>query len=116
MIPANDQCPSRAKVTDEDLASVVRAGLAHKTGKGLVVDVADDCLLIAGHEVDCAAYIASLGAYPASAWLRWGHGRPRVDWLADCPADGCALFLGHPGDCHPCGVPRGDRRWSLDAR
>jgi hypothetical protein len=112
-VPVNDKCAGRAKVTDAEIIAVYHAAFAHKTGKGLVMELADDCALTVRHEGDCAAHVGCLGGYPASAWIRWDEISRRVDWLADCPADGCALFLGHPGDCDPCGIPRGDRRWHL---
>jgi hypothetical protein len=113
-MPDNAKCPMTGRATDEEIASLFRVAAKHKTGKGTIVDIADNCVLDLGHAGDCAAYVATLGGHPASAWVRWGAGGRRMDWLADCPGDGCALFLDHPGDCDDCGKPGGDRRRALD--
>jgi hypothetical protein len=112
-MPGNGRCARYADVTDEEILVVHRGAFTHKTGKGLVMDFGDGCVLAERHGGDCAAHVGSLGGYPASAWVRASESGRRLDWLADCPADGCALFLGHPGDCDPCGVPDGNRRWPL---
>ena len=101
-MPASDSCYRETELTDAEIAAIVRSAAVNgMAGPFGMIDSTADCILAAGHQGDCLAWVAYLAGKPGSAWLRWSDGGRRVDWLADCLAEDCSLYQGHPGECIP---------------